>query len=51
MKVQLPHQVVAVFFDGFWADKKQIGDFFVFVAFGDELEHLPFPLGKRIIPC
>src|SRR6266571_6359009 len=39
VNVQLVHELLPVFLDGFDADEQFAGDLFVGVAFGDQLQH------------
>src|SRR5690606_23048746 len=45
--VQFAHQAVAVGFHGLDGEVEQARDFLAGVAFGDELEDLPFPRGEE----
>ena len=44
--LKLFHDVLAVGFHSFDAQKKQGGDFFGALAFGDQLDHFPFSLSQ-----
>ena len=48
MKIQFAHEIRPVLPHGLHADAEQIGDLFVLMTFGDELENLPFPKGLSV---
>jgi hypothetical protein len=48
VKVQLAHEVGAVFFNGFHADVEEVGNFLVLVAFPQQFQNLFLALLFRV---
>ena len=46
MEVEFLHEVGAVLFDRLDADAEEVRDVLVLVAFGNQLQKFPFPLGR-----